>query len=51
MNLFKKMLERNMVSWNAMVARFGQNGLVDEALKLSKGMPERSAASWNAMMQ
>jgi pentatricopeptide repeat protein len=44
------MPERNVVSWNAMIAGFGQNGLVDEALKLFKEMPERSVASWNAMI-
>ena len=37
--LFEKMLERNLVSWTAMITGYAQDGHVDEALKLFKKIP------------
>eukprot|EP01018_Ginkgo_biloba_P002732 Gb_33135 [translate_table: standard] len=48
--VFDKMHQRNVVSWNTMIAGYAQNGDVEEALKLFQKMPERSMVSWNAMI-
>eukprot|EP01018_Ginkgo_biloba_P031778 Gb_10324 [translate_table: standard] len=48
--VFDKMPNRNVVSWNTMVAGYAQNGQVDDALKLFQRMPERNVISWNSMI-
>eukprot|EP01018_Ginkgo_biloba_P024036 Gb_18979 [translate_table: standard] len=48
--VFDNMSERDVVSWNAMIAGYSQNGDVDEALKLFQGMPERNVISWTSMI-
>eukprot|EP01018_Ginkgo_biloba_P009810 Gb_15639 [translate_table: standard] len=49
-NVFDKMPERNVVSWNTMIVGYAQNGHVDEALKIFQAMPTRNVLSWNAMI-
>jgi pentatricopeptide repeat protein len=48
--VFGKMSERNVVSWNAMVAGCALNGYVDEAMELFQKMPQRNVVSWTAMV-
>eukprot|EP01018_Ginkgo_biloba_P019614 Gb_41544 [translate_table: standard] len=48
--VFDKMSERNVVSWNVMIAAYAKNGYVGEALELFQKMPERDAVSWNLMI-
>lgn len=50
LEIFRRMPERNAVSWNAMLAGFTWNGDVDKALELFQVMPERDVASWNAII-
>eukprot|EP01018_Ginkgo_biloba_P001182 Gb_13952 [translate_table: standard] len=49
-DLFDKMPQRYVVSWNAMIAGYAQNGFVDDARKLFQKMPRRNSVSWNAMI-
>eukprot|EP01018_Ginkgo_biloba_P001597 Gb_35884 [translate_table: standard] len=49
-HVFDKMPQRNVVSWNTMIAGYAHNGHVDEALKLFQDMPERSIITWNAII-
>jgi pentatricopeptide repeat protein len=48
--LFDKMPQRNVVSWNVMIAGYARNGLCEEALKLFHTMPERNVVSWTTMI-
>ncbi|XP_059076417.1 pentatricopeptide repeat-containing protein At2g13600 [Cryptomeria japonica] len=48
--LFEKMPQRNMVTWNAMITGYTQNGVLDEALKLFKEMSQQDVISWNTMI-
>ncbi|XP_057816795.2 pentatricopeptide repeat-containing protein At4g02750 [Cryptomeria japonica] len=48
--LFDKMGQRDLVSWNAMVSGYAQNGLMCEALMLFKEMPEKNVISWNSLV-
>eukprot|EP01018_Ginkgo_biloba_P019332 Gb_33828 [translate_table: standard] len=48
--VFDKMSERDVVSWNAMIAGYAMNGHVDEALNLFQKMPQRNVVSWNALI-
>ncbi|KAH9324049.1 hypothetical protein KI387_004227, partial [Taxus chinensis] len=49
-HVFDKMLERDVVSWNAMLAGYVQNVEIEEAWKLFEEMPERDLVSWNTMV-
>lgn len=42
------MLERDVASWNAIITGLGQNGRLDEALKLFDEMPEQNVVSWTS---
>eukprot|EP01018_Ginkgo_biloba_P001223 Gb_04402 [translate_table: standard] len=48
--LFDKMPQRNVVSWNTMIAGYVQNGQVDKALNLFQKMPERNIVTWTSMI-
>ncbi|XP_057873781.2 pentatricopeptide repeat-containing protein At4g02750 isoform X2 [Cryptomeria japonica] len=48
--VFDKMPERNIVSWNVMVDGHGKYGSISEARYLFDNMVERSVASWTAMI-
>eukprot|EP01018_Ginkgo_biloba_P019323 Gb_30147 [translate_table: standard] len=48
--VFDKMPDRNVVSWNAMITGYAQNGNVDAAFKLFQKMPAQDMVSWNAMI-
>uniref|UniRef100_A0A2P2IM57 Pentatricopeptide repeat-containing protein n=1 Tax=Rhizophora mucronata TaxID=61149 RepID=A0A2P2IM57_RHIMU len=43
-NVFEKMLERDVVSWNTMISAFVQNGFDDEALMLVHEMQKQDIA-------
>eukprot|EP01018_Ginkgo_biloba_P026248 Gb_03927 [translate_table: standard] len=49
-DVFDKMLDRNVVSWNAMIAGYTEYGQVGEAIKLFQEMPEQNVVSWNVMI-
>ncbi|KAH9323330.1 hypothetical protein KI387_017969 [Taxus chinensis] len=49
-DLFDKMQQRDMFSWNAMIAGYAQNNVLDEALRLFKEMPKHNVVSWNAII-
>ncbi|KAJ0077183.1 hypothetical protein Patl1_35867 [Pistacia atlantica] len=42
--------ERNVVSWNAMISGFLQNGDVARAMEFFEKMPERDSASLSALV-
>ncbi|KAL6011325.1 Pentatricopeptide repeat-containing protein [Asimina triloba] len=48
--VFDKMLERDVVSWNSMIAGLVRSGHMDEARKLFDEMPERDMVSWNTVL-
>ncbi|XP_057862781.2 putative pentatricopeptide repeat-containing protein At3g49142 [Cryptomeria japonica] len=48
--VFDKMPEKNVVSWNAMISGYAQNGVINEALRLFKEMPEPDVISWSAIV-
>eukprot|EP01018_Ginkgo_biloba_P024066 Gb_36172 [translate_table: standard] len=48
--VFDKMSQRDVVSWNAMISGYAQNGLVNEAFNLFQKMPERNVVSWTSMI-
>eukprot|EP01018_Ginkgo_biloba_P008845 Gb_31599 [translate_table: standard] len=48
--VFDKMSERNLVSWNAILSGYVQDGKVEDARLLFDKMPERNVISWTAMI-
>ncbi|KAF6151323.1 hypothetical protein GIB67_040596 [Kingdonia uniflora] len=48
--LFDEMLERNVVSWTAMVSGYARVGMIGNAIELFEEMPERDVPSWNALI-
>ncbi|XP_057869624.2 pentatricopeptide repeat-containing protein DOT4, chloroplastic [Cryptomeria japonica] len=42
---FDKMSQRNVVSWNTMIAGYSQNDILDEALRLLKEIPQQNVIS------
>ncbi|KAH9297552.1 hypothetical protein KI387_029234 [Taxus chinensis] len=48
--LFDKMPQRNVISWNVMMVGYAHSGNLDEAIKLFKEMPQRDVVSWNLMI-
>ncbi|GKU89765.1 hypothetical protein SLEP1_g3860 [Rubroshorea leprosula] len=48
--LFDEMSERNVVSWNSLLAGYIRCGDVDGARKLFDEMPERNVVSWTTMI-
>eukprot|EP01018_Ginkgo_biloba_P007725 Gb_41234 [translate_table: standard] len=48
--LFDKLSQPNVVSWNTMIVAYAQNGHIDDAFKLFQRIPERDVVSWNAMI-
>eukprot|EP01018_Ginkgo_biloba_P016729 Gb_00639 [translate_table: standard] len=53
-HVFDKMSQRNLVSWNAMIAGYSQNGRHEEALNLFRQMESTgikpNVISWNTMI-
>ena len=43
--VFDKLLRRDVVTWNAMIAGYAQKGYVNEALDLFDKMPEQNVVS------
>ncbi|KAK9068936.1 hypothetical protein SSX86_013052 [Deinandra increscens subsp. villosa] len=48
--LFDKMPDRDVVTWNIMIKHLVQRGNVDEAYGLFGKMPERNVRSWTSMI-
>ncbi|XP_057843541.2 putative pentatricopeptide repeat-containing protein At3g23330 [Cryptomeria japonica] len=48
--LFNKMHDTDMVSWNAMITGCVQNGVLDGAVTLFKEMSQRNVVSWTAII-
>ncbi|KAF5181655.1 Pentatricopeptide repeat-containing protein [Thalictrum thalictroides] len=48
--LFDAMIERDVVSWNSMIACLIKVGEMGEALRLFEQMPERDIVSWNTVL-
>ncbi|XP_059069530.1 pentatricopeptide repeat-containing protein At4g13650-like [Cryptomeria japonica] len=48
--LFDKMPQRNVISWNAMIAGYANCGSIEKARELFERMPQRDVVSWNAMI-
>lgn len=48
LKLSQAMSERNVVSWNVMIAGYVQIWQIDEALRLFQEMPKQNVVSWNA---
>ncbi|XP_068653532.1 pentatricopeptide repeat-containing protein At1g08070, chloroplastic-like [Aristolochia californica] len=48
--LFDEMAERDVVSWNSMIAAYMTRGNADMAIKLFESMPERNTVSWNSII-
>ncbi|KAF8409112.1 hypothetical protein HHK36_005185 [Tetracentron sinense] len=49
-NLLDKMLERDVISWNAILSANVGRGLMEQARRLFDEMPERNVESWNFMI-
>eukprot|EP01018_Ginkgo_biloba_P034731 Gb_12556 [translate_table: standard] len=53
-HVFDKIYQRDVISWNTMIAGYAQKGHVDEALKLFHQMPlegmKPDVTSWNTMI-
>ncbi|CAH1423802.1 unnamed protein product [Lactuca virosa] len=48
--VFDSLREKNIVSWNSMVACYFQNNQPNEAQNLFEQMPKRSTVSWNGLI-
>lgn len=48
--VFDGMSNRNVVSWNTVIAGFIRNGDVDSAWEIFEEMPERDIVSWNTVL-
>ncbi|XP_057868278.2 pentatricopeptide repeat-containing protein At5g48910 isoform X2 [Cryptomeria japonica] len=48
--VFDKMPQRNVVSWNSMITGYAQSGDMDMASKLFQEMPQRNVVSWTTMV-
>ncbi|KAL5983779.1 hypothetical protein ACLOJK_017871 [Asimina triloba] len=48
--MFDEMPERDLPSWNAMIAGYAKWGAMVEARELFEKMPERNAVSWTTMV-
>ncbi|XP_071720463.1 pentatricopeptide repeat-containing protein At5g66520-like [Rutidosis leptorrhynchoides] len=48
--LFDKMSERDVVTWNIMITQLVKRGNVDDAFRLFNMMPERNVRSWTSMI-
>ncbi|KAK9134637.1 hypothetical protein Syun_014477 [Stephania yunnanensis] len=48
--LFDEMPERNVVTWNAMIAGYSKMGDMGSALELFERMPERTSVTWIEMI-
>ncbi|GAV78361.1 PPR domain-containing protein/PPR_3 domain-containing protein/DYW_deaminase domain-containing protein [Cephalotus follicularis] len=48
--VFDKMGERDLVSWNSLIDGYAKSGQVDLALELFEEMPERDLFSWTALV-
>ncbi|OAY74840.1 Pentatricopeptide repeat-containing protein, chloroplastic [Ananas comosus] len=48
--LFDKMPNRNVVSWNTLLDGFVKSGDIDSAYEVFDAMPERNVVSWNSII-
>ncbi|XP_042493747.1 pentatricopeptide repeat-containing protein At4g02750-like [Macadamia integrifolia] len=48
--VFDKMPQKDVVSWNAIVTGYWQNGLFDESKRLFELIPLKNVISWNSMI-
>lgn len=48
--IFDRMINKNVVTWNSMIAGFGRKGDIDSAWDTFKKMSERDLVSWNTMI-
>ncbi|XP_024542436.1 pentatricopeptide repeat-containing protein At4g02750-like [Selaginella moellendorffii] len=48
--IFEQMPQRNLVSWNAMLAAYAQTGYLEESKGIFDAMPERDLISWTSML-
>lgn len=49
-NLFDKMPQKNVYSWNALLCEYCKSGKLESAQKLFAEMPERNTVSWNNLI-
>eukprot|EP01018_Ginkgo_biloba_P004533 Gb_08027 [translate_table: standard] len=49
-HVFDELPEPNLVSWNAMITGYAQNGRIEDARQVFENMPEQNVVSWNAMI-
>ncbi|XP_024975210.1 pentatricopeptide repeat-containing protein At5g66520-like isoform X2 [Cynara cardunculus var. scolymus] len=50
LQLFDKMSQRDIVTWNIMITQLVKKGKVDDAYELFDNMPERNVRSWTSMI-
>lgn len=49
-SLFRRMPEKSVVTYTAMLSAYAYNGEITSARKLFEEMPQRTVATWNAMI-
>ncbi|KAJ8616734.1 hypothetical protein MRB53_036106 [Persea americana] len=48
--LFDRMIQKDVISWNAIISGCMEQGLMEDARRLFDEMPERNVESWNFMI-
>ncbi|KAG6744588.1 hypothetical protein POTOM_051224 [Populus tomentosa] len=48
--LSKRMVNKDMVTWNTMISCYAQEGQMDRAVKIFEEMGERDLVSWNSLI-
>lgn len=48
--IFRRMTDKNVVSWTSMISAYAKQGLVEPAERIFNEMPAKNMVSWNSMI-